>query len=69
MVEQAIGWLSELKEREGDAMWLELVETLRTITEGKAGLEVFWTASCTHDMSDIPGNSSCTSYASPITLP
>lgn len=35
LVEQAIGWLEEIKAREGVSKWLELVETLRTITEGK----------------------------------
>jgi 26S proteasome regulatory subunit N5 len=30
-----MGWLEELKEREGIEKWLELVETLRSITEGK----------------------------------
>ena len=37
MVELAMGWLDELKKREGTEKWLELVETLRTVTEGKAG--------------------------------
>lgn len=35
LVEQAMGWLEEIKEREGVEKWLELVETLRNITEGK----------------------------------
>lgn len=35
MVEQAMAWLSEIRQREGDAKWLELVETLRSVTEGK----------------------------------
>jgi 26S proteasome regulatory subunit N5 len=35
MVEQAIGWLDEIKERDGTERWLELIETLRTVTEGK----------------------------------
>jgi len=34
-VEQAIEWLPEIKERDGEARWLELLETLRTVTEGK----------------------------------
>jgi 26S proteasome regulatory subunit N5 len=34
-VEQAMGWLEEIKEREGVEKWLELIETLRNITEGK----------------------------------
>jgi 26S proteasome regulatory subunit N5 len=35
LVEQAIGWLKEIKEREDTEKWLELIETLRSITEGK----------------------------------
>ncbi|KAH9836990.1 PCI-domain-containing protein [Rhodofomes roseus] len=39
MVEQAMEWLDELRTREGDEKWLELIETLRTVTEGKIFLE------------------------------
>lgn len=35
MVELAMTWLAEIRQREGDAKWLELVETLRSVTEGK----------------------------------
>jgi 26S proteasome regulatory subunit N5 len=35
LVEQAMGWLEEIKEREGIEKWLELIETVRSITEGK----------------------------------
>lgn len=35
MVELAMGWLDEVKQRDGLEKWLELVETLRTVTEGK----------------------------------
>ena len=35
MVEQAMGWLEEIRSRDGLEKWLELVETLRTVTEGK----------------------------------
>jgi 26S proteasome regulatory subunit N5 len=34
-VEQAIEWLPEIKERDGEERWLELLETLRSVTEGK----------------------------------
>jgi 26S proteasome regulatory subunit N5 len=34
-VEQAIEWLHEIKSRDGTEKWLELVETLRSVTEGK----------------------------------
>lgn len=36
MVEDAMSWLDEIKQRDGVETWLELVETLRTVTEGKA---------------------------------
>lgn len=39
MVEQAMGWLVEIKARDGNDKWLELLETLRTVTEGKIFLE------------------------------
>ncbi len=35
MVEQAMGWLEDVKKKQGIEKWLELVETLRTVTEGK----------------------------------
>ena len=30
-----MGWLEEIRSRDGIEKWLELVETLRTVTEGK----------------------------------
>jgi hypothetical protein len=38
MVELAMSWLDEIKQRDGTERWLELVETLRTVTEGKVRL-------------------------------
>ena len=35
MVELAFGWLEEIKQRDGLEKWLELLETLRAVTEGK----------------------------------
>ena len=35
IVEQGMGWLEEIKEREGTEKWLQLIETLRSVTEGK----------------------------------
>lgn len=35
IVELSIVWLPEIKERVGVERWLELVETLRGVTEGK----------------------------------
>ncbi|KAI0785093.1 PCI-domain-containing protein [Abortiporus biennis] len=39
MVEQTMGWLDEIKSRDGTEKWLALIETLRTVTEGKLYLE------------------------------
>jgi len=35
MVELAMSWLDAIKEKDGTEKWLELVETLRAVTEGK----------------------------------
>ena len=35
MVDTAMNWLDEIKDKEGLEKWLQLVETLRTVTEGK----------------------------------
>jgi len=39
IVELAMGWLDEIKQKYGVEKWLELVETLRGVTEGKIFLE------------------------------
>ncbi|RDX51116.1 PCI-domain-containing protein [Lentinus brumalis] len=39
LVEQAMGWLEDIRKTEGTEKWLELIETLRTVTEGKIFLE------------------------------
>jgi 26S proteasome regulatory subunit N5 len=41
MVERAMEWLDEIKARDGTDKWLELIETLRSVTEGKVGLDPF----------------------------
>lgn len=41
IVELAMGWLEEIKQRDGTEKWLELVETLRSVTEGKVRLIIF----------------------------
>lgn len=38
MVELSMGWLEDIKARDGVEKWLELVETLRAVTEGKVRL-------------------------------
>ncbi|KAA1468067.1 PCI-domain-containing protein [Dentipellis sp. KUC8613] len=39
IVELSMTWLEDIERTEGTAKWLELVETLRTVTEGKIFLE------------------------------
>lgn len=39
MVELAMGWLEDVRSTRGEPTWLELLETLRTVTEGKIYLE------------------------------
>lgn len=45
MVEQAMNWLDDVKNNDGLERWLEFVETLRQVTEGKVrsyiSLEVY----------------------------
>lgn len=35
LVEQVMGWLEDVKKKEGTETWLQLLETLRGVTEGK----------------------------------
>ena len=35
MVELAMTWLEDIRQRDGLEKWLELLETLRAVTEGK----------------------------------
>jgi 26S proteasome regulatory subunit N5 len=46
MVELVLGWLPKIKERDGTERWLELIETLRSVTEGKVRV-VMWSACST----------------------
>ncbi|KAJ7596844.1 hypothetical protein C8J56DRAFT_1000939 [Mycena floridula] len=39
MVELVLGWLESVKQKEGTEKWIELLETLRDVTEGKIFLE------------------------------
>lgn len=50
MVELSIEWLDEIKQRDGIEKWLELVETLRAVTEGKVRCPV---------LLSYPGMSKC----------
>lgn len=42
VIEEAAGWLEALKADAGEDRWLELLQTLRAVTEGK--VIVFWIA-------------------------
>ena len=73
LVEQAMGWLEEIKEREGIEKWLELIETVRSITEGKVrDMHVLnISALTTHRSSyllDLPGDSSGTCNSALLAL-
>jgi hypothetical protein len=46
MVELAMTWLDEIKQRDGVEKWLELIETLRTVTEGKVRRALAASSSC-----------------------
>jgi hypothetical protein len=74
MVEQAMGWLDEIKKREGTEKWLQTVETLRGVTEGKVR---YWNRARNFYMGinkqcrllDLLGNTTGSCYSSPLTLP
>ncbi len=42
LVELVMGWLEDVKKRDGNEKWLELVETLRSVTEGKVRVPIFY---------------------------
>ena len=54
IVELAMGWLEEIKQRDGTEKWLELVETLRSVTEGKVRLITFRQSRHVNTSLDIP---------------
>lgn len=47
LVEQAYEWLEEIRKTQGTETWLELIETLRTVTEGKVRFFVLTLRLCT----------------------
>ena len=72
MVEQAIAWLPEVKERDGTDKWLELLETLRTVTEGKVRPFFCYDAAVSilirHLTPDLPRNPSRPRHPPPLPL-
>lgn len=68
MVELSISWLPEVKEQAGVDRWLELIETLRNVTEGKVViLTGFEMESEIYLSSDFLGNTSSTGNPPSIT--
>ncbi len=70
MVELVMDWLDAVREREGTEKWLELVETLRSVTEGKVREAL---VQCTFDILtcylDLLGDTSGARYTSTSTIP
>ena len=76
MVELSMGWLEDIKEKNGLQKWLELVETLRGVTEGKVPLLPFALPFVLHTVDDIlflhidfPGNISCPRHPTTFSIP
>lgn len=44
MVEEAAAWLEAVKTDAGEERWLELLQTLRAVTEGKVRLDLSFNA-------------------------
>ena len=42
MVNKTMSWLEDILAREGTERWLELVHSLRTVTEGKVGIHFMY---------------------------
>ena len=71
MVELSIDWLDEIKQRDGVEKWLELVETLRAVTEGKVHEPTFPPHPKEPDYLhvDLPRNSPSSRDAPPLEIP
>ena len=64
-----MSWLTEVKARDGVERWLELVETMRGVTEGKVCIT--YTFSIFHinlSFLDIFGNTTSAGYPPSLTL-
>lgn len=63
VVELTMSWLEDVKKNDGIERWLELVETLRSVTEGKARLFLFSRYWLTDWLDvDLPRNTASASY-------
>jgi len=70
IVELSISWLPEIKERDGLERWLELIETLRNVTEGKVVIILIrLETELIYPFIDFPGDTSSTGNPPSITLP
>ena len=63
-----MSWLAEVKSRDGVERWLELVETLRGVTEGKVCI-AYTSSAINLSFLDIFGNPTSTGYPPPLALP
>jgi 26S proteasome regulatory subunit N5 len=76
MVEQTIGWLDEIRDRDGTEKWLELIETLRQVTEGKVYISFYQnnmtletkTALIFSLFSDLSRDSPCARYTHALAI-
>lgn len=68
VVEQAMGWLEEIKQRDGTEKWLELIETLRSVTEGKVRNNIEIHEWRTDRLADLFGNTTSPGHPSTRTL-
>ena len=59
-----MGWRDDVKKRDGTEKWLELVETLRSVTEGKVRVPIFYIFDphLSGMLVDLPGNASRSGY-------
>lgn len=64
-------WLDDIRQREGDEKWLELIKTLRDVTEGKVRFTPRNEANapCLTFNTDLFGNTSSARNPSACSLP
>lgn len=72
IVEQVLSWLDKVREQDGNEKWLELVETLRGVTEGKVCpwyIILFLLFTQGQPFKDLFGNAESARHTSSRTLP
>lgn len=68
IVEQAVAWLPDIQ-KESTERWIELLETLRSVTEGKVNINQSAPLSFLTCSLDISGDPTGTSYSSAVASP